>query len=71
MEIIHEKDINDISECNLIYDILNISKCKKTNLTIIPYYMGVWMHVEAGKNVKTWILLDIECSSTVVIIILA
>ena len=29
MEIIHENDINDISECNLIYDILNISKCKK------------------------------------------
>ena len=29
MEIIHENDINDISECSLIYDILNISKCKE------------------------------------------
>ena len=37
MNFIHENGVNKIAECNLLYDIINPSKCTKKSITLLLY----------------------------------
>ena len=72
MNRIHNNDINKISECNLLYDIPNTSK---RTVDINGHWYNIlhgFMSTRKGrakfKNFR--ILLDIVCSSTIVMIII-
>ena len=49
MNLIHDKKLKIIFECNLLHDILNTSKrTKNINIHYSTFYMDVWVHVEAN-----------------------
>ena len=69
MNCIHNKDINNISEFNIIHDILKSYKCTKNiNIYYTPILHGC-VNTLRGKatSVVFLILLYSICSSTVVI----
>ena len=63
MKGIHDNDIINVSECNLLHVILNNSKTLKIIfLIILLYYMGVWIILEVEsdtKKIKSWDIVDV------------
>ena len=50
--IIHNNEINNISEPNVLHDILNPYKHVKTLLIITISYIDVWIHAEVNQSIK-------------------
>ena len=47
INIVHDNEVNNIYEWNLLHGILNHSKCTKIQIAILPlFYMVVWIHVQ-------------------------
>ena len=68
MTCIHENEVNNIAECNLLHDILNPSKStKKSNIHYYPI-LHVCMNTHKGREkIKiVHILLDIGFTSMIV-----
>ena len=65
---IHENKVNKISECNLLHDIINPSKCSKyINIYYSPIIDGCMnTRKSRAKFNKFRILLDSGCSSMIV-----
>ena len=70
MNCIHENEVNEIYECNLLHYILNLSKrTKNTNSHYSPILHGCMNKKNGRVTFKNFqILFDIGCSSTIVMI---
>ena len=68
MIYIHDNEVNNIAECNLLHDIINPPKCDKNIDSHYAPILNVWMNTIRGrakfKNFR--ILLDSGCNSTIV-----
>ena len=55
MNLIHDNEVNLISDYNLLYDILNTSKYTKIKISIIPlFWMDVWIHVRVNQDLRNF-----------------
>ena len=69
MTRIHDNEVNNISECNLLHDILNPNKSNKNiNIHYSPILHGcINTRKVKVKSKRFLILLDSGCSSAIVI----
>ena len=69
MTCIHEKEVYKIAECNLLHDIINPPKrAKHLNVNYSPILHGCMNTIKGRGKFKNFrIILDSECSSTIVI----
>ena len=67
---IHDKEVNNISECNLIHDMINPPKCARIiNINYPPILHGCMNTREGRTNFKNFQnLLDIGCSSVILMV---
>ena len=62
---IHDNDLINIPELDLLHGIFNTSKTTKILILVIPQsYMSVWINVEARQYTYLSLLYG-ECSSTI------
>ena len=68
MTRIHDNKVKNISECNLLHDIINPPKCTKFFNFFYSTYLHGYMNTRKGKvRFKNFrIILDSGCSSTIV-----
>ena len=67
--IIHDNEVNNIAEGNLLHDIINPPKhAKNINIHYSPILYGCMNTGKGRSKYKTlWIILDSGCSSTIII----
>ena len=65
---IHDNEVNNIAEYNLLHDIINPPKCAKNiNIHYSPILHRCMNTIKGGAEFKSFqILLDSGCSSTIV-----
>ena len=66
MNLIHENEVSKITECNLLYDMLNPFKCTKQLIAITHLLcMYVWIHKRVEQNLiffeSYWIVDVVPC----------
>ena len=66
----HDKEVNKISECNLLHDIINPPKhAKKLNSHHSPILHGFMNTIKGKAKIKNFqILLNSGCSSTILMV---